>query len=102
MSSLTPHTKQVCGLYRQALRSTLDWIVERDQWRQCAVSIRLRIEENRHVSDPRAVAHLLKNFRAEVAELAHPEPYRPPSAPGGNLWERNKLWENGPPPELLK
>ncbi|KAJ1656598.1 hypothetical protein IWQ61_003861 [Dispira simplex] len=98
----TPHTKHICSLYRQALRSSLSWIVERGMWRQAAVSIRLRIEENRNVTDPRAIQYLTNKFQKEIEFFTHPEPFIPPSAPGGNLWERNKLWENRPPPELLK
>ncbi|KAJ1916043.1 hypothetical protein IWQ60_008230 [Tieghemiomyces parasiticus] len=98
---MNAHTRHICRLYRQSLRTSLDWIVERDQWRQCAVSIRLRIEENRYVADPKAVAMLTRNFEQEVKENAHPDPYRPPSAPGGILWERNKLWENKEQEKLL-
>ncbi|KAJ1985373.1 hypothetical protein H4R34_000027 [Dimargaris verticillata] len=99
---MTPHARRVCSLYRKALRTSLDWIVVRDTWRQAACFIRLRIEENRHVTDPKIAKQLTDNFAKELEHYTHPDPFIAPASPGGNLWERNKLWDNAPPKELLK
>jgi NADH dehydrogenase (ubiquinone) 1 beta subcomplex subunit 9 len=63
-------------LYRRALKSALDWTIQRPIWREKAIEIRVQFERNRDVKDPRAVARLLQQAEETVAALEHPDPYR--------------------------
>merc|ERR1711939_612000 len=93
MSAVSPfsqaHKRYVQLLYRRALKSSLDWYIRRDLWRDRAIEIRVAFERNRHVRDPRAVAQLLREAEKTVEALSHPNPYRAPFSPDGTKWERN-------------
>lgn len=97
-------------LYRRSLKLALDWAVQRNLWRGQAVYIRSLFDANRNIHDPRQrrVRISLSAFfppgrlsrektETDQTELQvlfvetekllekwkHPDPYRPPSAPGG-------------------
>ncbi|KAJ6115136.1 hypothetical protein N7486_000914 [Penicillium sp. IBT 16267x] len=77
------------SLYRRSLKQSLDWAVDRRVWRGQAVYIRSLFEANKDVRDPRQQQVLLRETEKLLQEWKHPDPYRPPTAPGGNKWERN-------------
>ncbi|KAJ5162456.1 hypothetical protein N7492_007848 [Penicillium capsulatum] len=83
------------SLYRRSLKQSLDWAVDRRVWRGQAVYIRSLFEANKDVRDPRQQQVLLRETEKLLENWKHPDPYRPPTAPGGNKWERNL-----PPPIL--
>jgi hypothetical protein len=83
------HRLYVKSLYRRYLTNALDWTINRDIWRWQAMQIRAEFEKNRNVHDPRALAAILQKAEVDLANMKHPDPYIPPSAPGGTKWERN-------------
>ncbi|EKM59277.1 uncharacterized protein PHACADRAFT_25395 [Phanerochaete carnosa HHB-10118-sp] len=83
------HRSYVKSLYRRILNNELNWIVRRDLWRAKALAIRAEFDRNRDVQDPRALAEIFGKAEADLAKRIHPDPYRPPTAPDGNKWERN-------------
>jgi NADH dehydrogenase (ubiquinone) 1 beta subcomplex subunit 9 len=96
------------SLYRRSLKLSLDWAVHRQIWRGQAVYIRSLFEANKDVRDPRQqqvrksqvtqlpaysntlpLQVLLRETEKLLETWKHPDPYRAPTAPGGNKWERN-------------
>ncbi|EGX96549.1 Complex 1 LYR protein [Cordyceps militaris CM01] len=72
-----------------SLRLALDWAVQRQLWRGQALYIRSLFEANRHVTDPRQQRALLSETEKLLSGWKHPDPYVPPTAPGGSKYERN-------------
>ncbi|KIN00970.1 hypothetical protein OIDMADRAFT_19044 [Oidiodendron maius Zn] len=85
----------VLSLYRRSLKLALDWAVHRHLWRGQAMYIRSLFEKNKNVRDPRQQLALFKETEELLEKWKHPDPYRPPTAPGGSKYERNL-----PPPIL--
>ncbi|EYE96319.1 NADH dehydrogenase [ubiquinone] 1 beta subcomplex subunit 9 [Aspergillus ruber CBS 135680] len=79
----------VVSLYRRSLKLALDWAVHRQIWRGQAVYIRSLFEANKDVRDPRQHKVLLRETEKLLDTWKHPDPYRMPTAPGGNKYERN-------------
>ncbi|KAK5942531.1 hypothetical protein PMZ80_005096 [Knufia obscura] len=94
-TAISAHTKAVRSLYRRSLKLALDWAVQRNLWRGQAVYIRSLFDANRTVYDPRHQKLLFTETEKLLEKWKHPDPYRPPSAPGGSKYERNM-----PPPDL--
>ncbi|KXL49883.1 hypothetical protein M433DRAFT_139205 [Acidomyces richmondensis BFW] len=80
---------EVLKLYRRSLKLALDWAVHRYLWRGQAVYIRSLFEANKHVTQPRLQRELIAQTEAILEKWKHPDPYRPPTAPGGSKYERN-------------
>lgn len=99
-------------LYRRSLKLALDWAVHRHLWRGQAMYIRSLFEANKHVREPRqqrvrgsprtieeawkvecilngAMQALFEQTEQLLERWKHPDPYRPPTAPGGSKYERN-------------
>ncbi|EGP83537.1 uncharacterized protein MYCGRDRAFT_29525, partial [Zymoseptoria tritici IPO323] len=76
-------------LYRRALKLSLDWAVHRYVWRGQAMYIRSLFEANRTVNQPRQQKMLVEQTEELLEKWKHPDPYRPPTAPGGSKYERN-------------
>jgi NADH dehydrogenase (ubiquinone) 1 beta subcomplex subunit 9 len=77
MSSIAAvHRLQVQSLYKRSLKLSLDWYIQRDLWRQKALEIRARFEQNKNVTNPKEIRALLKKTENELKEWAHPDPYR--------------------------
>ncbi|KAK7204333.1 hypothetical protein BZA70DRAFT_280512 [Myxozyma melibiosi] len=90
MSAFTPFSPQhVFSIYRRALRTTLSWTIRRDIWRQEALQIRAQLESNKDVIDPRKIRELITAAELKLRAGRHPDPYIPPSRPGGSKYERN-------------
>ncbi|KAJ7068648.1 hypothetical protein C8F01DRAFT_1247144 [Mycena amicta] len=85
----TAHRQYVQSLYRRRLKNSLDWTIRRDVWRGKALQIRAEFEVNRDLKDPRLLAQIFRNAEEKLAAWKHPDPYIPPTAPGGTKWERN-------------
>jgi len=88
MASQNP-AKVVSSLYRRALKLSLDWSVRRDLWRPQALAIRQLFDANREVREPRQLKKLISQAEADLEKWKHPDPYLPPTAPGGSKYERN-------------
>lgn len=91
------------SLYRRSLKLALDWAVHRHLWRGQALYIRSLFEANRNVTDPRhqrvrrqlavggrlqadnGIQALLSETEKLLESWKHPDPYTPPTAPGGML-----------------
>jgi len=89
------HQQKVMSLYRRALKMSLDWAVHRDVWRGQALYIRRLFEAQRDVKDFKSQRALVEETENILQSWKHPEPYIPPTAPGGTKYERNL-----PPPIL--
>lgn len=85
----------VLSIYRRALKLTLAWTIERGLWRGQALYIRSLFEAKKDVREPRQLKALILEAEDLLDKWKHPEPYRPPTAPGGTKYERNM-----PPPIL--
>ncbi|CAO3699332.1 unnamed protein product [Rhizopus microsporus] len=85
------HRSHVQSLYKRSLKLSLDWYIQRDLWRQKALEIRARFEQNKHVTNPKEIRALIEKTEQELQEFAHPDPYRLPTGPDGTKWERNFL-----------
>lgn len=89
-------------LYKRSLKLALDWSVHRYLWRGQALYIRSLFEANRHVTEPRQqrvreihtkdedygtngvrMKLLIQQTEELLEKWKHPDPYRPPTAPGG-------------------
>lgn len=91
------------SLYRRSLKLALDWAVHRHLWRGQALYIRSLFEANRSVTDPRhqrvgsyglvegdtradvVIQALLTETEKLLESWKHPDPYTPPTAPGGKF-----------------
>ncbi|CAD6505064.1 BgTH12-00563 [Blumeria graminis f. sp. triticale] len=93
----------VSSLYRRALKLSLDWAVHRHLWRGQAMYIRSLFEANKNVHDPRRQKALFQETEDLLETWKHPDPYIPPSAPGGSKYERNMPAPIlDPPPYIVK
>ncbi|CAG8529037.1 3219_t:CDS:2 [Paraglomus brasilianum] len=81
--------RYVASLYRRALKTSLNWYVQRDLWREKALEIRARFTANKNVASTVELRKILENTERELEEFKHPDPYRYPTAPDGSKWERN-------------
>lgn len=89
-------------MYRRCLKLSLDWAVHRYLWRGQALYIRSLFEAKKDVTEPRqqrvptnssdliairllskARQALFQKTESLLEEWKHPDPYRPPTAPGG-------------------
>ncbi|TQS33159.1 hypothetical protein Golomagni_06506, partial [Golovinomyces magnicellulatus] len=88
----------------------LDWAVHRHVWRGQALYIRSLFEANRSVEDPRQQRALLTETEKLLDSWKHPDPYVPPTAPGGSKYERNlpapfldrELYNTSAPQKVIK
>ncbi|KAL9062565.1 MAG: hypothetical protein Q9157_008813 [Trypethelium eluteriae] len=81
--------QHVLSLYRRSLKLALDWAVNRHIWRGQAMYLRSLFEANKHVNEPRQQRVLIEETEKLLEAYKHPDPYRPPTAPGGSKYERN-------------
>ncbi|KAJ4551031.1 hypothetical protein HRR77_003377 [Exophiala dermatitidis] len=94
MASINPHVKAVRSLYRRSLKLALDWAVQRNLWRGQAVYIRSLFDANRNVKDPRQQRILFNETEKLLDKWKHPDPYRPPTAPGGTKYNSKNRARN--------
>jgi NADH dehydrogenase (ubiquinone) 1 beta subcomplex subunit 9 len=86
--SRAAHVARVRNIYRQALRTSLDWYMSRETWRPEALRIREEFEKNRHITNLREAEKLCEEAERQLIKFAHPNPYKYPLAPEGSKWER--------------
>jgi len=79
----------VLRLYRRSLKLALDWSVHRYLWRGQAMYLRELFERNKHITERRLQRDLIRETEDLLEKWKHPDPYRPPTAPGGSKHERN-------------
>ncbi|XP_058973010.1 NADH dehydrogenase [ubiquinone] 1 beta subcomplex subunit 9 [Pocillopora verrucosa] len=91
------HQQRVMRLYRNSLRHLLDWVIDRQTWRQEAVKLRERFDAHKHEKDRRVIHKILEAAEREFEKHKHPFPYVHPDSPDGSKWERNIP----PPPHML-
>jgi len=92
----------VLSLYRRSLKLALDWAVHRYIWRGQAMYIRSLFEAKKNVTDPKMQRALLKETEYLLDHWKHPDPYVPPTAPGGSKYERNLPAGRLTPPRYIK
>lgn len=90
------NTKRVSSLFRKALRIAFDSTLKFDSYRQETLRIRSQFDVNRHILDPNELEAVIESAKASLAKYAHPDPYIPPSRPGGTKYERNIPPPKGP------
>ncbi|KAJ1450087.1 hypothetical protein M885DRAFT_448463 [Pelagophyceae sp. CCMP2097] len=84
------HTQRVCRLYKQALKTTLDWAVKRSIWAREADKLRIEFDEGAKLPLGSAKAiFLINEAERRLAARIHPEPYVLPYMPGGSKFMRN-------------
>lgn len=83
------NSKRVASLFRKALRTAYDSSLKFDAYRRETINIRAQFDSNKHIEDPNELEEVLASAKAKLAEYAHPDPYIPPSRPGGTKYERN-------------
>lgn len=96
-------------LYRRSLKLALDWAVHRYIWRGQAMYLRSLFEANKHITQPRqqrvriqqdlawwcritnsiCEQEIIEQTEDLLKKWKHPDPYRPPTAPGGSKYQRN-------------
>ncbi|KAF1982080.1 hypothetical protein K402DRAFT_467095 [Aulographum hederae CBS 113979] len=92
----------VSALYRRSLKLALDWSVHRYLWRGQALYIRSLFEANKNVLQSRQQKALMHETELLLEKWKHPDPYRPPTAPGGSKYERNLPAPIlDPPPKMI-
>ncbi|KAK5135022.1 hypothetical protein LTR08_005682 [Meristemomyces frigidus] len=91
----------ILQLYRRSLKLSLDWAVHRHLWRGQAVYIRSLFEANKQVTQRGQQKELIAQTEEILERWKHPDPYRPPTAPGGSKYERNlPVHTTEPPPPM--
>ena len=74
-SEVLTHTQRVLRLYRNSLRHSLSWIIDRQSWRVEALKLRARFDANKGIRDMRLATKLLEEGEAEFNASKHPDPY---------------------------
>ena len=68
------HAQKVTRLYRKSLKHLLSWTIARDVWREQAIDLRDRFDDNKHV-DLALAMKLLEQGEKEFEKHKHPDPY---------------------------
>ena len=69
------HHQRVTRLYRNSLKHLLSWTMNRDAWREQAVLLREKFDENKSLTDRHKIENVLKYGEAEFEKWRHPAPY---------------------------
>ena len=69
------HQQRVMRLYRNSLRHLLDWVIDRQSWRQEAVKLRERFDAHKHEKDRRKIHKIMEAAEREFEKYKHPFPY---------------------------
>jgi len=70
------HTLRVCGLYRRALKTTFNWVVDRETFIAEAIDLRKQFEANRHVRSAPLIEKICSDAEADLVKFKHPDPYK--------------------------
>jgi len=91
------HLHRVKLIYRRIIKNHLNWSISRDHWLRMVSYTREKFERNRNLTDESVIHTELKRSERWYEENRHPDPYVPPSQPGGVAFQRNV-----PPPYELE
>ncbi|KAK9787268.1 hypothetical protein WJX73_005051 [Symbiochloris irregularis] len=69
------------------------WACDREVFYIEADKLRADFENNRHVTDRRALENILRRGEQKLWQFAHPDPYTIPYSFGGSLYARNPPWD---------
>eukprot|EP00324_Dicrateria_rotunda_P002999 CAMPEP_0206153008 /NCGR_PEP_ID=MMETSP1474-20131121/298_1 /ASSEMBLY_ACC=CAM_ASM_001110 /TAXON_ID=97495 /ORGANISM="Imantonia sp., Strain RCC918" /LENGTH=158 /DNA_ID=CAMNT_0053550667 /DNA_START=45 /DNA_END=522 /DNA_ORIENTATION=- len=94
-----PHTVRVRTLYRNGLKTLLNWTVHRDLWISEGLKLRAEFDACRALTSPPMIEKVLTAGEAKLEEYAHPAPYRIPTDPGGTKYQRYARNSTGFAPE---
>mmetsp|Transcript_114361 Transcript_114361/g.160516 ORF Transcript_114361/g.160516 Transcript_114361/m.160516 type:complete len:105 (+) Transcript_114361:58-372(+) len=83
------HTTRVCRLYRLALKTQLNWAVDRALFNEEALETRALFKKHMHETDPEKVERLISAGELRLFNIKHPDPYTAPVNEGGSKWQRN-------------
>lgn len=75
MSLAAEHAQRVCRLYRNSLRTALNWAISRDLFNQEARRIRRMFEKNRDVTDLAEATRLVEQGEKYLKSKEHPDPW---------------------------
>jgi len=88
------HQQRVTRLYRNALRTTYHWSLDRRIWLEEAEKLRAKFDALKSEKpDSGKVRYALEQGEKYLASMVHPDPYCIPWMPGGS-----KFMRNPPPP----
>ncbi|XP_004363349.1 NADH dehydrogenase 1 beta subcomplex subunit 9 [Capsaspora owczarzaki ATCC 30864] len=96
-AQVLPLAVRVTRLYRQSLKHSLSWAIDRQIWRREALLLRERFDLNKAETNEIKIRDLVEAGEAEFEAKRHPDPYIFPSAIDGSKYERNVP----PPPGVL-
>ncbi|XP_017047946.1 NADH dehydrogenase [ubiquinone] 1 beta subcomplex subunit 9 [Drosophila ficusphila] len=88
--AITSHKRQVCTLYKQALRNLEAWYDRRNDYRYRAVQLRARFDENCN-KDLGEGIRLLACGKKELFETKHFQPRNFANSVGGCAFEREVI-----------
>mmetsp|Transcript_45362 Transcript_45362/g.120645 ORF Transcript_45362/g.120645 Transcript_45362/m.120645 type:complete len:109 (+) Transcript_45362:49-375(+) len=83
------HRLRVMKLYRNAIRLTLNWCIDREVLSKEAIKLRAIFDSHRHETNVKVAEQLLAEGEAKLKQKEHPDPYKCPYLPGGSLYQRN-------------
>ena len=90
------HVARVKTLYRQCLKTTMDWAVHRPIFFEKAIKVRAAFDAKKDLSDNVLIQKALDEGDEWLFEFQHPEPYVFNTNVGGSKHDRNAP----PAPEL--
>lgn len=86
------HSQRVTRLYRQSLKLTFSWTMDRDIFLDQADKLRDEFDANKNLTLPQA-DYYIKKGEQRMLDCYHPDRYVIPYMPGGS-----KFMRNSPPP----
>ena len=69
------HHQRVTRLYRDSLKHLLSWTMNREAWREQAVLLREKFDDNKSLTDRHKIEKVLRDGEAQFEEWRHPAPY---------------------------
>ena len=69
------HQQRVTRLYRNCLKHLLSWTMNRQLWREKAVILRERFDDNKHLTDRFQIEKVVKEGEEIFRQFMHPAPY---------------------------
>ena len=72
----TSHRTHICRLYKRAIKCSLDWLIDRREWRRQAVAIRHQFDLHSKETDPVKLQDLVQATERLLWIQRHPEPYK--------------------------
>uniref|UniRef100_A0A7S0N7F7 NADH dehydrogenase [ubiquinone] 1 beta subcomplex subunit 9 n=1 Tax=Cryptomonas curvata TaxID=233186 RepID=A0A7S0N7F7_9CRYP len=91
------HRFRVMKLYRNAIKLTHDWCIDRIVLSQEVIELRKQFDSHKNETNIKVAEQLVADGEAKLLQKIHPDPYRLPYLPGGSKYQRNVP----PPTEFL-